>query len=287
MLFAMLIIGLIDNYVVVIAESISLWQFHATRSVLTMSLLALGVLAMGTRLRPRRWRPVLVRSALFAGSMIIYFGCLAFLPIAQVVAGLFTSPIIVVVLTAFVLKEPVGPIRWIAATVGFAGILVILGPGSEGFGLLSLLPLVAALFYALAAIATRRWCEGESVTTLLFWFFAIIGAASAVVLAYLTFAGGVAPEGPSGFLTRGLTWPSGAAWFWVVAQAVGSIVAVGSITRAYQIGEASYVAVFEYSLMIFAPVWAFMLFGEAITFSTALGVGLIIAAGSVIAWRTR
>lgn len=286
MLAAMLIIGLIDNYIVVIAESVSLWQFHATRSAINMSVLGAIAVFGGAQIMPRRWGPVLLRSGLFTGSMLIYFGCLAFLPISQVVAGLFTSPIIVMVLTAVVFGERVGPVRWFAALVGFAGIVLVIGPGRDDVGLISGLPLVAALLYALSAISTRRWCEGEHVASLLFWFFAAIGGASLLVLIALTFWPLDAPAGQAGFISRGLAVPSAAAWVWILAQAAGSIVAVGAITRAYQIGEASYVAVFEYSLMVFAPLWAWVLWREDVGPSTMAGVSLIMLAGAVIAWRS-
>lgn len=286
MLAAMLIIGLIDNYIVVIAESVSLWQFHATRSAINMSVLGAIAVFGGAQIMPRRWGPVLLRSGLFTGSMLIYFGCLAFLPISQVVAGLFTSPIIVMVLTAVVFGERVGPVRWFAALVGFAGIVLVIGPGRDDVGLISGLPLVAALLYALSAISTRRWCEGEHVASLLFWFFAAIGGASLLVLIALTLWPLDSPAGQAGFISRGLAVPSAAAWVWILAQAAGSIVAVGAITRAYQIGEASYVAVFEYSLMVFAPLWAWVLWREDVGASTMAGVSLIMLAGAVIAWRS-
>jgi drug/metabolite transporter (DMT)-like permease len=287
MLAAMLIIGLIDNYIVVIAESVSLWQFHATRSAINMSLLAVIAAFGGAAIWPRRWGAVLVRSWLFTGSMLIYFGCLAFLPISQVVAGLFTSPIIVMVLSATVFGERVGPVRWLAAMVGFAGILLVIGIGQEAVSMVSVLPLVAAVLYALSAISTRRYCAGETVASLMFWFFAAIGLSSLVMLAGLTIWPQAVPEGQAGFLVRGLAMPSAAAWVWILAQAVGSIIAVGAITRAYQIGEASYVAVFEYSLMVFAPLWAWVLWREDVPLSTMLGVALIMLAGLVIASRSK
>ena len=85
------IIGFTDNFVRVIADEAGLWQFHATRSVMAVSLLAAVAVPLGLRLRPVSWRAVAARSAIHGAAMLIYFGALAFLPVAQVAAGLFTA----------------------------------------------------------------------------------------------------------------------------------------------------------------------------------------------------
>lgn len=287
MLSGMMIIGLIDNYVVVIAEDASLWQFHAVRGAMAVPMM-IGLAALGLgRLRAKRPRNVAIRSGLFGCAMLIYFGCLAFLPIAEVVAGLFSSPILVMVISALFLGKSVGWVRWTAGIVGFAGILLVLRPETGSFSLLSLLPLGAAFLYALSALATRQLCEGEDTLTLLFWFFGILGLMGCVGLIVMTAFPQAAPEGPDGFILRGLTWPSGTFLWWTFVQAFGSIIAIGFVTRSYQIGEASHVAVFEYSLMIFASFWAWMIRGEGLDMAAFVGISLIFVSGLVIALRSR
>ena len=78
------IIGFTDNYVRVIAEEGGLWQFHATRSVMAWMILLALMVPMGLRLRPRNLRAVVARSAIHGSGMLIYFGALAFLPVALV-----------------------------------------------------------------------------------------------------------------------------------------------------------------------------------------------------------
>ena len=105
MVCAMCVIGAIDIYVAVIAQTISVWQFLIMRLVLAAPVvLALSALGFGT-VRPRRFGAVAVRSSLIATGMFCYFGALAFMPIAMALAGLFTSPIFVLLLTAFVLRQ--------------------------------------------------------------------------------------------------------------------------------------------------------------------------------------
>tara|TARA_A200000159_G_C7263709_1_gene314211 strand:- start:39 stop:392 length:354 start_codon:yes stop_codon:yes gene_type:complete len=101
MVFAMLIVGFIDNYIVVIAETASLWQFQIMRAGLALPILIIiSAFGMG-RLRPVRWWAVYFRSFLTALSMLFYFGSLAFVPFSDALAGLFTAPIFVLLISAF------------------------------------------------------------------------------------------------------------------------------------------------------------------------------------------
>ncbi|RYI30857.1 MAG: EamA/RhaT family transporter, partial [Acetobacteraceae bacterium] len=77
------VIAFTDNYVRVIARDAGLWQFHFTRTVMAYALLALATVPLGLRLRPKRPKAVLARSAIHGAAMVIYFGALAFLPVAQ------------------------------------------------------------------------------------------------------------------------------------------------------------------------------------------------------------
>lgn len=282
MLSAMMIIGFIDNFVSVIADSVSLWQFHAMRSVTTVPLLLLmSLLGLG-RLKPRRWRPVVARSVIITISMMLYFGSLGFMPISQVLAGLFTSPIFVLLINIAVQKRRIGIWRISAVLMGFVGIMCVLQPGSSDFGLMSLMPVAAGCFYAIAAIATRSWCEGESAVSLLGANMAMLGTTGLVVASMVGF---VFPEGQD-FMTRSWTWEIAEVVPWVLLQAVGSVVGVFLVLRAYQMDEPTNVAVFEYSVMVFAPLFAWVLFGQTLDLLQGLGIVLISAAGVIIALRS-
>mgnify|MGYP003312112103 CR=1 FL=1 len=88
MVLAMLIIGFIDNYIAIIAETASLWQFQIMRAGLALPiLLIISVFGLGV-LRPIRWWAVYFRSFLTALSMLFYFGSLAFVPFADALVGL-------------------------------------------------------------------------------------------------------------------------------------------------------------------------------------------------------
>ncbi|GGX52203.1 membrane protein [Tateyamaria omphalii] len=287
MVGAMCVIGAIDIYVAVIAQTISVWQFLIMRLLLAAPIVfALSALGFGT-LRPRRFGAVAFRSTLIAIGMFCYFGALAFMPIAMALAGLFTSPIFVLLLTAFVLRQRIGPWRIIAVAVGFAGILVVLGPSGGSLGWVAVLPVLGGILYASGVVATRALCDGESTLTLLLGIFVAQGALGTIVLGAITVIDLPVGAGGMAFLTRGWIWPIGEAWPYLLMQVFGSVVGVGLLNRAYQIGEASHVAIFEYSVMIFGPFFGWMLLGQPVTWLQGAGIALIILAGVIIAMRSR
>jgi len=286
-LIAMMTLGYIDNLVRLIAQEAGLWQFHVLRSLVALPILFLLARIFGVGIRPISPVGVVGRSLFASAAMMIYFGCLAFLPIGQVVAGLFTAPIFVLLISALIYGERVGIWRISAVIVGFAGILILLQPDAGGLTLLSVMPVVAGLFYAISNVATRRWCMGESTATLLAGFFVFMGLWGLVGLVVFTLVPQDVPDGGAGFLVRGWVVPTGAFLFWTLVQAAGSIIGVGLIIRGYQVAEASYVAVFEYALLIFAALWAFVLWDERLAANSVVGMAAIALAGATIAFRSR
>jgi len=282
-LLAMALIGLIDNFMIYISASGSLWMFHAVRSAMALPMILGVALLMGWSVRPARWSAVVFRSFFAATAMILYFGALALLPITQAVAGLFTSPLFVLVISTLWLGEPAGRIRLVAAPLGFVGVLVVLQPWSGEASPLAPFAMVSGLFYAIAMIATRRSCAGETTMTLLTMLFVATGLWGAFGAVALTLLGPDAPAGAAGFVLRGIALADSSFYFWTFIQAVGSLTAVALITRSYQLADASFVAVFEYTVLVFAAAWAFVLTGTTPDMAEILGILLILIAGVLLA----
>ncbi len=277
------IIGFTDNFVKVIATEAGLWQFHATRSVMAVALLAAVAPVLGLRLRPVAPRMVLARSVIHGCAMVIYFGALGFLPVALVAAGLFTAPIFVLLIERLAYGAPISALGAVAVALGFAGVVMVLGPEAfAGASLPALLPVLAGALYAMGNIATRRWCPEESAETLLGGFFIALGVAGVIGMAVLALHPLDAPLGPEGFLQRGPVVPGGAFWFWTFVQASGSLLGVGLMVRAYQVAEASRVSVMEYVILPASAAWTWVLWGEGLKPMAILGMGLIVAAGVLI-----
>ncbi|OYU17756.1 MAG: EamA family transporter [Rhodobacteraceae bacterium PARR1] len=283
-----MVIGFTDNYVRVIADEAGLWQFHFTRTAMAMVLLALAAVPLGLRLRPVRLRAVVARSTIHGLAMVIYFGALAFLDVALVAAGLFTAPIWVLLISRFVYGHAIGPVRIVAVVTGFAGVILVLGPEAmSGASLPALLPVIAGAMYAMGNIATREWCSQESAETLLAGFFVALGIIGAVGMLALWLFPIAVPVGPEGFLQRGPVWPSGTFYFWTFVQAAGSLLGVGMMIRAYQITDASKASVLEYIILPASAFWTWALWGTGLAPMAAVGMTLIVAAGTMIALRAR
>lgn len=278
------VIAFTDNYVRVIARDAGLWQFHATRTAMAFAILGLAAVPMGLKLWPRRPRAVFARSAIHGTAMLIYFGALAFLPVAQVAAGLFTAPIFVLLIQRFLYGQAIRGLQIFAVVVGFLGVVLVLGPEAmSGATLAALLPVIAGALYAMGNIATRAWCAEESAETILSGFFGVLGVMGLIGMAILWVFPLTVPEGAAGFVQRGPVWPTGTFLWWTLVQAAGSLLGVGMIVRAYQIAEASRVSVFEYIILPASAAWGFVLWGESLTWPAVAGMALIALAGIVIA----
>jgi drug/metabolite transporter (DMT)-like permease len=156
-----------------------------------------------------------------------------------------------------------------------------------GASLAAVLPVVAGALYALGNIATRTWCSGESAETLVAGFFLALGVIGVAGLAVLAMIPLPVPTGASGFVVRGAVWPAPAVVFWVFVQAAGSLVGVALMVRGYQITSAARASVYEYSILPIAAIWSFVLWDERLDALALLGMGLIAAAGALIAVRGR
>lgn len=278
------IIGYTDNYVRVIAQNHGLWQFHATRSAMALGLVTLASLVLGLRVWPRSFPAVAARSAIHGAAMVIYFGALAFLPVAIVAAGLFTAPIFVLLIERLAFGRAIPLMSVLAVAAGFAGVVLVLGPSArQGATLAAVLPVAAGVLYAMGNIATREWCAGETALTLTSGFFAALGIIGLAGLAGLAMFPQAAPPGPGGFVPRGWVRPDTTFLFWTMVQAAGSLVGVGLGVRAYQLARANRVAVMEYAILPASALWAWILWQEPLTLPAIAGMGLIAAAGTMIA----
>lgn len=272
---AMAAIGLIDTFVLEIARHAGLWQFHAVRAAMVLPVLIVAALMVRGRVRPRNPVAVFARTISLTSSMMIYFAAIPMMPISLVVAGLFTAPCFVLIFSVAFFGTRVSLARVALVTFGFGGVLLILNPGA-GVGWSFALPVLAGALYALSALTTRHYCPDESTVMLLIAFFAAMALVGAAGL--LAASGGL--DVP--FHMRGWLPPTPEFLFWCGVQAVGSIFGVFLLTRAYQIAEPSYLAVFEYTLLVFASFWAWLLYGQNISGTAQIGIAMVVLSGVAI-----
>jgi len=233
-----------------------------------------------SRLMSRHISTFVLRGILLLVAYTSYFMALAAMPMAEAIALYFTVPIIVTLLSWPLLGEPVGLRSWLAVGAGFIGIVIILQPGSAVFEPAALLSLVSATTYALSMLIARRIGSSEPASVMAYYqnavylLFAVLAAASFHQI-------GVERLGhPSlDFLVRPWTFPD--ANDALLMGACGVIAAVGAwlLTNAYRLAPASLVSIFEYSGVIWVPLWGFLFFSEIPRLTTAIGMLVIIGAG--------
>lgn len=280
---AMAVVALVDSFFFHIAEVLGLWQFHLLRALSALPILWVWSRLGGIRILPYRVWPVLLRGFAMSGAMILYFGSLGFLSVPVAAAGLFTSPIWILVLTAVFLRQRIGPRRIGAVMLGFGGAIIVLDPRGAALSPVILMPLAAGFFWGLGAIATRAWCDGETALSLLASFFVCMIFWGTSGIAILTWFDIQAPVGVEGLLFRAWGDFTPVAAFWFVAQVLTAAIALYGIVRGYQLAEASYVGVFEYSFLVFAALWGALFLGGWPTQWELLGLGMILSSGLLIA----
>jgi drug/metabolite transporter (DMT)-like permease len=220
------------------------------------------------------------RGALSVGGMYSNFAALQRLPLADATAISFASPLITVALAAIVLKERVRIYRWTAVFVGFIGVIVMLIPhldvsqyftvGAMTVATIgSLLALLAACFNAGTVIQTRRLTQSEATSSIVFYFSLMTALAGLVSLPF-------AWHTPTGFEL-------------LLLVSCGLFGGIGHIflTESYRYAQASMIAPFDYSSMLWALLLGYWVFGELPTVLVYVGACIVAAAGLFVIWRER
>jgi drug/metabolite transporter (DMT)-like permease len=283
-------LGLQDSIVKLTSGDVSMWQFQVIRA-----LFILGLLLLFTRViwgvtcpRPKRFWAIALRSTFLASTMVFFFGGIPVLSLAVVAAGLYVFPLFVALLSALVLGERVGPRRVVAILVGFGGTLLILKPGTEAFQPIALMPIGAALCYAGQILTTRRLCRDESPITLAYGVSLSYMAYGVLGLIFIPLFvdGDLAASWPYLFTGWRETLSLWTVALTAVAAALNVTVHIG-LARAYQSAEATWLASFDYSYLIFATFWGFVFWRHIPDTWTVVGMVMIAGAGTFVAWRER
>ncbi len=208
-----------------------------------------------------------LRGATFVATTAFVVLSLSLLPLATVTAIAFSSPIFVVALSGPMLGERVGVRRWLAVLAGFAGVLLIVRPGTAAFDWLLVLPALAAVCAGLRDGVTRRLSRTDSSVSILFWSTVCVVVASLATVPF-----GWRPVDAAG-----------AAWF--VLNGAFSAGAHFLMIDALRLGDASLVAPFRYSGIVWAALLGLIVWGHVPDGWTLAGTAVIIASGIYIVER--
>ena len=277
------IFGFSDNLTMLVSDDVGVGQFHFSRSLFAVSIVAVLGKFLGLSVIPRLWKPVLVRTLFMVIAIFLYFSVMPMMAIAEAGAGLFTSPIFVLIFSAILFRERIGWRRILAVVMGSCGVLLILRPGSDGFSLYHLIPVLSGASYAFGSIITFRYLSDESPLAILMSFIVAIGlcgGAFATGLTVVPASQELIAQAP--FLFRG--WQMVDVWFWIwmAVIAIGACVALSMMTRAYQIAQTSYAAIYEYAYLISVGFFGWAFWGVVPDILSTAGIVLIIFAGVLI-----
>lgn len=277
-----------DLIVKLLSESYPLSQAMLFRSLTALPLMLVlvhfdgGMKTLFTPGFPR----MLGRGFVVFAPYTLYYLALAALPLATVIALFFAAPLFITLLSVPLLKEKVGARRWIAVAVGFGGVVLMARPGTDLFDWAALLAVAAAATYALAMISARSLGKTETASAMAFWGNAVF-LLCAIGLSLVFGGGGFegATHKSLSFLTRGWVSPSPQDLALMCACGVIAAVALTLLTQAYRLGEASIVASFEYSSMIWGVIYGWVFWRDWPTPTGWLGISIIVGAGLFVIWR--
>jgi drug/metabolite transporter (DMT)-like permease len=277
------IFGFSDNLTLLVSDQVGVGQFHFSRSLFAVLMVALLGKIFGLSVMPRRWKPMLARTGFMVTSIMLYFSVMPMMPIAEAGAGLFTSPIFVLLFSMVFFKERIGWRRIMAVVIGTMGVILVLQPGRDGFAIYHMLPVIAGASYAMGSIITYRYLRDESSLAILMSFIVSIGICGAMGTSALTVfpvSSELLEQAP--FLFRGWQAVDGLFWFWMAIIAAGACAALSLMTRAYQLTKTSYAAIYEYAYLISVGFFGWLFWGTVPDIISIFGIMLIIAAGVII-----
>lgn len=220
------------------------------------------------RLRTRRLGDHARRAGLGMTIMVLNFGGAILLPLAVSTSISFTAPLFAVLAAALVLREHIGPWRWTAVALGFAGILIITRPGDEAVPALGLAAaLLASVMIAGINFQIRDLGRTEEPVVTAFYFAAFGAPMAALAMPFF------------------MTAHNGAQWAMLLAIGVLGTLFQLLLTASLRYGAVASVIIMDYTALIWATAYGWLIWEHIPSRAIWLGAPLIVAAGLIIAWR--
>ena len=244
-------------------------QFMLLRACAALVLIAPSIWRRRGEFRriDRPWLQFL-RVILSTLEIAAFFLATVYLPLADVVTYYQATPIFVAALSALVLREQVGWRRWSAILIGFCGVLIALDPSAQAVTWPAMIALAGSLAFSVLMLITRS-----------------LRATPDIVLASAQFAGTLLfglVAAPFGWVTP--TWGSLGLFF---ASGAISVAALLCVNRSLKLAPASTVVPYQYTMILWAVMFGYVVFGDVPSPSKALGAAIIIGAGLYIFLRER
>lgn len=209
------------------------------------------------------------RAILLVVEIIVTVVSFTFIGLTETHAVFACYPLLIAALSGPILGEKVGWRRWAAIGVGFIGMLIILDPSHEVFTPLSIIPLVAALLFALYGLLTRYAARKDTAETSFFWTGAV-GALFVTVFGFWSWEPMILGD-----------------WGWMAVLCLSASLGHWLLIKCYEVAEASAVQPFAYLQLPMASALGIIVFGENLRTNVAIGAAIIVGAGLFTLWRAR
>jgi len=281
----MFIFAVQDSLVKYIYNTIALYEMYLIRSLVSFLIVIFYLKITNKTIIFKTHYPILtlLRVTLFFFGFSSFYISLAIMPLATANALFFCSPFIITILARFILKEEVGIQRWSAVIVGFVGVYIVLDPDFSNFDYLSLLPVLCAFCYASSMIIIKKTSNKDNVYSQVLQFY--IAAIIISIIFYFFIGSGqynISNHPASQFIFR--KWFANLE-FSMPYMVILGLIAAGSflsIFTAYRIASPVVVSPFEYTILIWASLSGWFIFGEMPTIRTFIGMFLIVGGGVYI-----
>ena len=210
---------------------------------------------------------VALRAVFGSVSLAVTFYAFSLMPMADTTALLFTSSLFIPVLGVVFLKERVGPYRWSAVVIGFAGVVVMSRPSGDVYALGISVALFAAFMHASLQIALRYLGGHERPETVTFYFFVIGTLVTALPLPFV------------------IVRPTLAEVPWIFGVGLSGAAAQWLLSVAFKNAPAAVVTVFNYSSIVWATLFGWMIWNDWPLPAVLAGAAVVIASNLLIVWR--
>jgi drug/metabolite transporter (DMT)-like permease len=283
-IFAVLALSMGDAVIKYFSASFSLWQIYVVRSLIAAPIL-IAVIKFREptlSLKPVSISWTAIRSLLLGVMWVAYYAALPHIKLSVAAAVFYTIPLFITLFSAVFTGDKVTSKSWLAIVLGFFGVLLIVRPDADGFNAYVLLPLLAAILYAVAMILTRTKCLDENPKILslsLNITFIGMGIVASLLIAIWDPAESAKNTYP--FLIG--DWAVLDLSGWLTMSVLAIVIIFGSLFAAiaYQNAPSSVVATFDYSYLAFAALWGLLVFSEVPDALTIVGMVMIAGAGMI------
>ncbi|MEO0357950.1 MAG: DMT family transporter [Pseudomonadota bacterium] len=288
-LLATLCFSINDALIKGLSDGYALHQIVLVRSITGVALLLLIVVPLSggyVKLRTNKLGWHIIRGLCVVWANLFFYMGLADLELAEAVGIFFVAPFLISIFSVIFLGERVGPWRWVAIAIGFAGVLLIVRPGTDAFRLSSVLPMLAACGYASFHVLTRKLSPTENLIAMTFYppvVFVFVSGAVGLALGSGVYAGSASPS--IVFLTLPWVMPSWGDLATMALIGVGVTAGGAAISQAYRMADAAVIAPFEYTALIWAALFGLLFFAEWPDRTALLGMAIVLVSGLFMVWR--